>query len=123
MKTLLSFLFVLFMVSPSSSQTVQTVAGFWIAGKNDSTVSAGLKFEEDGKFEYRSFDSVNFVVQKGTWEVSNTHSIKIVIRTLKTKKRITFFRTLEEEYSFMLDKSTKENEQSPQKVLAKIIGI
>ncbi len=130
------------MCSPSSSQTVQNVVGFWITGKNDSTASAGLKFEQDGKFRYMLFDSVNFVDKKGTWEVSATHRIKIVIRTLTTKKHITYFRPLEEEYSFMLDKnksagffdnrifkkidvdfSTKENDKSPQNVITKRKGI
>ena len=150
MKRLLSFLFVLFMVSPSSSQTMHNLVGIWEAtGINDSLkCNSVLHFDQSGKFRYLSLDSADFVDKKGTWEISATHRITIVIRTLKTTKQIIFFRTLEEKYSFMLDKTkssglfdnrifkkiegefstptptpTKETDKSPQKVLVKKKGI
>lgn len=143
MKRLLSFLFVLFMCSSSSSQTVQNVVGLWTV-MNDSTVFAGIRFEENGKFEYiGSFDPVNYVNKKGTWECSDTHRITLVVRKIETRAWTQYFKTLEAKYSFMLDKKKsagffgnepdrmfkkidldfstkeKEDEKSPQKVLAK----
>ena len=104
MKRLLSFLFVMFMVSPSLSQ-IQNVAGVWVmekSGMDDSTkyeCRALIKLEEGGKFHYaHSFkigDSQYIKKRTGEWKMTDTHKITLIVRFQQTNDYTVLFRKLD----------------------------